>query len=55
MLMERHLAKKTRMGKGKHHLKGPSKRIAEDDARFEDFFRKMAEMVQKHVACRTDI
>lgn len=24
MLMERHLAKKARMGKGKHHLKGPA-------------------------------
>ena len=35
MLMERHLAKKARMGKGKHHLKGPAKRTPEDDARFE--------------------
>ena len=35
MLMERHLAKKARMGKGKHHLKGPGKRTPEDDARFE--------------------
>jgi uncharacterized protein YaiI (UPF0178 family) len=26
LLMERHLAKKARMGKGKHHLKGPSKK-----------------------------
>ena len=34
MLMERHLAKKARMGKGKHHLKGPSRRTAEDDERF---------------------
>ena len=31
MLMERHLAKKARMGKGKHHLKGPAKRTVEDD------------------------
>ena len=29
MLMERHLAKKARMGKGKHHLKGPAKRTEE--------------------------
>ena len=43
MLMERHLAKKARMGKGKHHLKGPAKRTAEDDRRFEESFRKMLE------------
>lgn len=35
MLMERHLSKKARMGKGKHHLKGPRKRMEEDDRRFE--------------------
>jgi uncharacterized protein YaiI (UPF0178 family) len=29
MLMERHLAKKARMGKGKHPLKGPSRRTTE--------------------------
>ena len=34
MLMERHLAKKARMGKGKHHLKGPSKRTLQDDEQF---------------------
>ena len=34
MLMERHLAKKARMGKGKHHLKGPGKRTAGDDEIF---------------------
>ena len=34
MLMERHLAKKARMGKGKHHLKGPAKRTLEDDEHF---------------------
>ena len=34
MLMERHLAKKARMGKGKHHLKGPAKRTLEDDEPF---------------------
>ena len=41
MLMERHLAKKARMGKGKHHLKGPSKRTAEDDKRFAESFEKL--------------
>ena len=34
MLMERHLAKKARMGKGKHHLKGSAQRTLEDDEHF---------------------
>ena len=34
MLMERHLARKARMGKGKHHLKGPKKRTREEDEAF---------------------
>lgn len=34
LLFERHLAKKARSGKGKHHLKGPKKRTCEDDERF---------------------
>lgn len=41
MLMERHLAKKARMGKGKHRLKGPAKRTKEDDERFEQSLRKL--------------
>ena len=41
MLMERHLAKKERMGKGKHHLRGPAKRTKEDDVRFQESFEKM--------------
>lgn len=45
MLMERHLAKKARMGKGKHHLKGPAKRTEEDDRRFEESLRKLIEKV----------
>lgn len=35
MLMERHLAKKARRSSKTHHLKGPAKRTAEDDERFE--------------------
>ena len=31
MLMERHVARKARMGNGKKHLKGPAKRTQEDD------------------------
>ena len=41
MLMERHLAKKARRATKKHHLKGPAKRIPEDDLRFEESFEKM--------------
>lgn len=41
LLMDRHLAKKARMGKGKHHLKGPKKRTEEDDIRFESAFRRL--------------
>lgn len=45
MLMERHLSKKARMGKGKHHLKGPAKRTEEDDKRFEESFIRIIEKV----------
>jgi len=41
MLMERHLARKARMGKGKHHLKGPKKRTKEEDEAFEAALRKL--------------
>lgn len=46
LLMERHLAKKARMGKGKHHLKGPSKRTEEDDKRFQESFEKLIKMAK---------
>ena len=38
MLMERHIAKKARRGKGKHHLKGPTKRTEKDNRIFEESF-----------------
>lgn len=41
LLMDRHLAKKARMSSSKHHLKGPKKRTAEDDKRFECAFEKL--------------
>ena len=41
MLMERHLARKARMGKGKHHLKGPKKRTKEEDEAFEAAFDRL--------------
>ena len=40
LLMERHLAKKTRQS-SKHHLKGPRKRTREDDERFEAAFTRL--------------
>ena len=41
MLMERHMAKKARMSRGKHHMKGPAKRTKEDDRRFEESLEKL--------------
>lgn len=41
MLMERHIAKKERRSKSKHHLKGPGRRTKEDDERFEQSFAKL--------------
>ena len=35
LLMERHMAKKARMSRAKHHMKGPKKRTEEDDQRFQ--------------------
>ena len=45
MLLERHLAKKARSGKGKHHLKGPRKREPDDDKRFEESLKKLIDTV----------
>ena len=47
MLMERHLAKKARMAKGKHHLKGPAKRTTEDDERFAVSLARLIDHVSK--------
>lgn len=43
MLMERHLAKKERNAKRRKHWKGPTKRTAEDDKRFEISLKKLVE------------
>ncbi len=42
LLADRHIAKVARR-KSKNHLKGPRKRTAEDDKRFEENFRKLIE------------
>lgn len=47
MLMERHMAKKVRMAKKRHHLKGPSKRTEEDDRRFLESFERLVLKVMK--------
>lgn len=41
LLMERDLAKRARMSKGKHHLKGPSKRTKDDDLRFAESLERL--------------
>ena len=46
MLMERHMAKKARNAKKKHHLKGPAKRTAEDDQRFEASLRRLIDSIK---------
>ena len=46
LLFERHLARKIRSGKGKRHLKGPSRRTPEDDNRFETCFSRMLDELQ---------
>lgn len=46
LLMERHLAKKARMGSGKHHMKGPAKRTEEDDLWFREGLCRLIEELQ---------
>lgn len=41
LLMQRHLAKKERMSKSKHHLKGPKKRTKDNDIAFKNSFEKL--------------
>lgn len=45
LLMERHLAKKARMAKAKHHLKGPARRTEEDDKRFMSALQKLLDEI----------
>ena len=45
MLMERHMAKKARNAKKKHHLKGTAKRTEEDDQRFEESLRRLIDYI----------
>ena len=47
MLMERHLNKKARRSSHKNHMKGPRKRTAEDDERFEESFERLVLKVRE--------
>lgn len=46
LLMERHLAKKTRRSSKKTHLKGPKKRTKEEDEKFRTSLKKLIEKVK---------
>ena len=45
MLMERHIARKARKSKSRHHIKGPAKRTVEDDRRFLESFERLVRKV----------
>lgn len=47
MLMERHLNKKARRSSHKNHMKGPRRRTAEDDERFEKSFEQLVLKVRE--------
>ena len=50
LLMDRHLAREARRS-GRHRLKGPPKRTAEDDRRFAESFERM--ILEETARCRT--
>ena len=47
LLLERHLSKKARRASSRHHGKGPHKRTAEDDERFEREFRRLLDSIME--------
>ena len=49
MLMERHVSKKIRCSKSKHHLKGPAKWTAEDDVRFEESLERLIQKLNENL------
>ena len=46
MLMERHLSKKARRSRSKHHFKGPAKRTPEDDLRFAESLERLIQKIK---------
>lgn len=47
MLMERHVGKKIRRSKSKHHLRGLAKRTAEDDIRFKEALERLIQKLNE--------
>ena len=45
LLMERHITKKARRASGKHHLKGPRKRLEDDDIQFKESLARLLENI----------
>ena len=45
LLMERHITKKARRSSGKHHLKGPRKRLEDDDIQFKESLARLLENI----------
>ncbi len=45
MLIERHISKKARRSKAKHHMKGLAKRTAEDNTRFGDSLDRLIQKI----------
>ncbi|WP_027397131.1 YaiI/YqxD family protein [Anaerovibrio lipolyticus] len=41
LLMERHITKKARRASGKHHLRGPRKRLEDDDIKFKESLARL--------------
>ena len=52
MLIERHLSKKARRSKSKHHIKGPAKRTAEDDRRFRESLEQLIRKIKDRKSTR---
>ena len=46
LLMDRHLAAKSRRASGKHHLKGPKKRTPEDDAQYAASLERLLDNIE---------
>ena len=47
LLAERHVSRKARMAHSKHHLKGPKKRVPEDDERFAQSLERLIQLTIK--------
>ena len=50
LLMERHLAQKARRASSRHHLKGPARRTAQDDAAYADALEQLIRQLAQQPA-----